>query len=251
MTRLALFAGLTLIAVLAVGYTFTVAVQYSAFAAALAKVTMAVILFYMVDRFLLPEIDTLTELKDGNIAYAIFLLALALLLAPAIATGQPYTSAPSAVVDTAEAHVGVQETADNSGPKVERYLASVGLGAGYPWCAAFVSYVLDAAHATRPSVRSARSLDFVTRRSLDATDVLRGTARPAPGALAVYRRGDAGGHIGIVTRWKQDCGETISGNTSAARTPYAGRDGEGVYQKRRCIRPGSYFRLTHFTPTDG
>ena len=44
------------------------------------------------------------------------------------------------VLETAASQEGVREhpLGSNSGPEVNQYLASVGLGAGDPWCAAFV-----------------------------------------------------------------------------------------------------------------
>ena len=173
------------IAALAVGVTFHWAVAYSAFAAALAKAALIVVLFAALDRYALESIDTIEQLRGGNVAVAVALLALALLLAPAIATGQP-------VVDEASKHVGVTETppGSNEGEDVERFLASVGLGDGYPWCSAFVSYVLDAAGAPRPDVRSAVATDFLgADQTIDATRVLRTGGRVSPGALSVHRRG--------------------------------------------------------------
>ena len=41
-------------------------------------------------------------------------------------------------LEIAASQLGIVEKKNNSGPDVEKYLASVGLGAGYPWCMAFV-----------------------------------------------------------------------------------------------------------------
>ena len=43
------------------------------------------------------------------------------------------------LIEVAETQVSIQElTGNNDGPQVEKYLKSVGLGKGYPWCVAFV-----------------------------------------------------------------------------------------------------------------
>jgi len=41
-------------------------------------------------------------------------------------------------LEIAETQLGIVEQKNNSGPDVEKYLASVGLGKGHPWCMAFV-----------------------------------------------------------------------------------------------------------------
>ena len=52
------------------------------------------------------------------------------------------------IIAKAKSHLGESEILDvngngiNSGPEVDKYLAFVGLGPGYAWCAAFASYVL-------------------------------------------------------------------------------------------------------------
>ena len=256
--RVAFIAGLAVLSTGAVAYTFTSAVAFSAFAAALLKVAIILLLFEGLDRYLLEGIDTIQELENGNVAIAVTLLALALLLAPAVATGQPCPTGLDrqslnrpAVVDSAMQEVGVTETppGSNEGERIEAYMASVDLPDGYPWCAGFARKMLDEAVAERPDVRSAGATDYITGRSVEARRVLRGTEEVPDGALAIWRRGDTWkGHIGIVRGWQQQCGRTVEGNTSPG---HAGpqRDGDGVWPRHRCIRPGSYFRIVAFTPT--
>jgi hypothetical protein len=240
----------------AVAFTFTQAVAYSAFAAAVLKVAIILLLFEGLDRYLLEGIDTIEELKDGNVAIAVTLLALALLLAPAVATGQhcprdgPDAERPD-VVDVALQEVGVTETppGSNEGPRIAEYMSAVGLSDGYPWCAGFARKMLDQVGADRPDVRSAGATDYVTESSIEAKRALRGTRDVPDGALAVWRRGDTWkGHIGIVRTWQKQCGRTVEGNTSPGEAGPQ-RDGDGVWRRERCIRPGSYFRIVAFTPT--
>lgn len=252
--RIAFIGVLIALSVAAVAYTFTAAVQFSAFAASVFKVAIVLALYEAADRFLLDEYDTVAQLKKGNVAVAIAMLALAILLAPAVASGQPAGHSPDSppVVDTAQSYVGVTEQppGSNEGDAVEMFLASVDLGEGYAWCAAFVSYVLDAADAKRPAIRSAGATDFLdARRTIDATDALRGTESVPAGALSVHRRGNSWkGHIGIVRYWQRQCGGTIEGNTSPGEAG-SQRDGQGVWPRRRCLTPGSYFRIVGFVPT--
>jgi len=239
-----------------VAFTFTQAVAYSAFAAAVLKVAIILLLFEGLDRYLLEGVDTIEELKDGNVAIAVTLLALALLLAPAVATGQtcpraaPPAGAPD-IVDVALDEVGVTETppGSNEGGRIAEYMAAVGLSDGYPWCAGAVRWMMDQARTSRPEVRSAGATDYVTEASIEARGVLRGTRDVPAGALAVWRRGDTWkGHIGVVREWQKQCGQTVEGNTSPGEDGPQ-RDGDGVWKRRRCIRPGSYFRIVAFTPT--
>jgi len=59
-------------------------IQFSAFTIGLCKGLFGVLMFWVIDKFALSEIDTIKELKRGNIAYAIFLLALAIILGVAM-----------------------------------------------------------------------------------------------------------------------------------------------------------------------
>lgn len=179
---------------------------------------------------------------------------------------QPETGTPSPNADQAPeaeasgdsfpAHLAValsfegvtEATGNNDGPEVKRFLAAVDLDQGYPWCAAFVSFTLDSARAELPEVRSALAYDFITERSLPARKVLRGTEYVPPGAVVIWRKGNTTfGHAGFAVTWDGPSGATIEGNTSPGAAG-SQADGEGVYRRTRSIQPGSYFRITHFTP---
>lgn len=135
----------------------------------------------------------------------------------------------------------VRESGRNAGREVEMFQRSVGLGAGAPWCAAFVSYVLDAAKAREPRVRSGLAQKFIVKGSVPAKQVAKGYRRVEPGWLVVWKRGDTyGGHVGIVERWSGDNGETVEGNVREGKE-------EGVFRKRRAITDLHEFRITHFT----
>lgn len=58
--------------------------EFSLFPAGLMKVGIVITLFYQFDKYILKGIDTLEELQKGNIAYSLFLLAIAILISSAI-----------------------------------------------------------------------------------------------------------------------------------------------------------------------
>lgn len=266
-------------------------IELSGFAAGLLKAALAVGLFWAFDRYVLDEVDTVAELRAGNVAYALALLALAVLLAATVATAQTTTVTgqaeasgerscrcrcvyvapgvvPSAAevpealrprpvhLDTALAYVGtVERGGANRGARVERFLRSVGLGPGNPWCAAYVSYVLDAAGVRAPLdgrrrvIRSGLASRFITARSVRASEALRGVKRVPPGAVVIWRRGNGPyGHAGFAVAWDGASGSTVEGNTSSGRAG-SQRDGDGVWRRHRRITPGRYFRIVSFTPT--
>lgn len=255
---------------------------FSFFFGALVKAALAVIIFAAIDKYVLDEIDTVAEIKQGNIAYALLLLALALLIAANVATAQPLPGdyspkgtltdasgarfAPSGVahLDSVLTQVGTVERGRNDGPAVRRYLRVTGLGPGYAWCAALTSWGFEVAGAPGPTDRAGRVIRTAGARrfneavgTIPARLVLRGTHRPPPGSVVTWQRGSGWqGHSGLVVRddnarvrgrpWYLRCGLTVEGNTSSGRAG-SQRDGDGVYRRERCIEPGSYFRITDFT----
>lgn len=60
--------------------------QFQYFGAAILKVGISVLLFWIIDRFLFHEIDTIHELKRGNVAYAILILGYCIIVGLAIST---------------------------------------------------------------------------------------------------------------------------------------------------------------------
>jgi len=59
-------------------------VEISSYAVGLAKGTLGIFLFWVFDKYAVKEIDTITELKKGNVAYAIYLLGIAIVIAAAM-----------------------------------------------------------------------------------------------------------------------------------------------------------------------
>lgn len=131
--------------------------------------------------------------------------------------------------------VGVRETSRNSGPEVDSYLASVELGPGYSWCAAFVhwSFVTGAASIQQPNPcpHTAGAL-----RLWDLCPATWQTQEPEPGDVFVIDHMHGLGHVGFVVRAYIDVDagnvpmlETCEGNTNGGGS----REGDGVYRRTR------------------
>ena len=140
------------------------------------------------------------------------------------------------------ANVGVEEIGTNAGKAVEIYLASVGLSAGDPWCAAFIYYRLkQAAKALGKTMtpippRSGYCPDWQSWAKEHGLWLPVDTEeRILPGDLALFyfsaKRRVA--HIGIVVERMTDGSGvyTVEGNTGPASG--VDRDGDGVYRKPR------------------
>ena len=67
-------------------YVFTPFGAMSRFPAAILLMWVGISVWIFVDRFFFPEIDTVQEIKKGNIAYALVLFAIALIIAAVITT---------------------------------------------------------------------------------------------------------------------------------------------------------------------
>lgn len=150
----------------------------------------------------------------------------------------------------ADSYIGTTElTGANDGPEVEQFLESVGLAKGNPYCAAFVSFILEETTGIeQPTVRSGLASKFITHQSIDAREVLRGTVSVPDGTLVIWRKGNTiFGHVGIVAeQTDRNLFSTIEANTSSG-VYGSQRDGDGVWQRERSIQPANYFRITHFT----
>lgn len=129
----------------------------------------------------------------------------------------------------------VQEIGANRGPWVVRFLASVGLGPGYPWCASFANYCLEQAGFTggptkgRGAVRNWAAWGRQTARTFVV---------PMRGDLFYWLNPDGTGHIGLVCNVGKDGTiATCEGNTDAGGS----REGDGVYKRTRIISDKMHF----------
>jgi hypothetical protein len=129
-------------------------------------------------------------------------------------------------LDSLRADLGVKEVGNNGGTRVNQYLASCGLGTGYPWCAAYINY--HAKDFCTPPKRAAGSYSWFPKNKRIPFKAIK------EGDLVGFYFKSLGriGHIGAITNYKGgNTIITIEGNTSSSTG--LDRDGQGVYSKRR------------------
>ncbi len=126
----------------------------------------------------------------------------------------------------------VREIGTNRGFWVERFLAAAGLGPGYPWCAAALTWSCDQLEIDRPPKGAAAVRNWVTWSIATGRHLL--TPRPERGDIVYWLNPDGTGHIGIVSRVEGSKVYTIEGNTSSGNQG-SQRDGDGLYRRERPI----------------
>ncbi len=129
--------------------------------------------------------------------------------------------------------VGVRElSGHNDGDRVEVYLRSVNLPKGNPWCAAFVSYCMQANHIKNP--RSGWAPAYFSTTSTIWTRGGLKNRLPLPGdVFGIYFQNKGRiAHVGFVHRFGDKYTVTVEGNTNEEGS----REGDGVYLKRRLTK---------------
>lgn len=139
----------------------------------------------------------------------------------------------------AASQIGVMEhpSGRNTGPEVDKYLESVGLGPGHAWCAAFVYWVFEKAATTvnvpNPVIQTAGVLDHWNKARRDGitrllpADVEQDFSLVKPGLIFIIQVEGNDGHTGIVEGFRDDRLITIEGNTNIS----GGREGVGVFRR--------------------
>jgi hypothetical protein len=153
-------------------------------------------------------------------------------------------------VATAASQLHVRESGHNDGKDVRKYLRSTGLGKGYPWCAAFVSWCHQENNIPNPG--SARVVDWFQANVIWQDRGLKDRPAVEPGYVMGLYYPHLGrlGHIGIIEYEDKNNYYTIEGNTNQGGS----REGDGVYRKIRpkrtvaalgdyCLSPKEYFKL--------
>jgi hypothetical protein len=134
-----------------------------------------------------------------------------------------------ALIEIAESQIGVHERTKNSGPEIDKYLKFVGLGPGYPWCAAFVSWCIneceEKGHPTNftPSASVLQMWNF--NKLKYRVNV------PKPGDVFIMDFGKGKGHTGFVKSVAGFRIITIEGNSNLKGS----REGTHVLQSSRDI----------------
>lgn len=127
------------------------------------------------------------------------------------------------IIVIAQKEIGVQETVENGGARVDQYNAYVGFKK-VPWCASFVSWCHGQAGCPQPRTAWSPSL-FPAERL--AKDPLAGMV------FGIYFKDlKRIGHCGIVYWVNHDWVFSIEGNSNLNGS----REGTGVYSRMRHIR---------------
>lgn len=147
------------------------------------------------------------------------------------------------MVTAALREVGVvEEGCANCGPRVEQYLASVKLGKGYPWCAAFLHWcfrqcgaILKPERDFAAAARFAQEHVVFRKGQLDQYQ----TGADGHALQRISQDGDVGtlfytglgrvGHCFMIVGETDDDLETVEGNTSEAGS----REGTTVRKRLR------------------
>jgi hypothetical protein len=143
------------------------------------------------------------------------------------------------VSEVASQFVGwvTETTRANDGPWVEAIQRVTGNKRGDPWCASFVTFVLDIAYRgpkNNPVARSA-SCDVMLE---DARKKGWLTDKPAAGDLfLVMRHPTDAVHVGVVTSVGKTSVKTVEGNTNNDGS----REGWGVFARERRFSPNLQF----------
>lgn len=156
------------------------------------------------------------------------------------------------VVNIAKSFDGIKEVGNNRGKFIDIINRFTKVPLGSPYCASFVSFVIDSANKITPiqhKVKSALAQKLRNKLTYSAKMVLDGKRYPQKGEVVIWQKGKtAFGHAGIITEnWKETKGQTIQANTNKSAES---RDGNGIYIKMAKINPFSYFRIVAFTPID-
>ena len=149
------------------------------------------------------------------------------------------------VLQYAKNEVGTKEVGTNSGKRVNEYQRVAGLGAGNPWCLAFVLWCyMKSAEECGITINWIRPRDIqlmktghcqtFRRWAQDNGWVIRDARQAKPGDQFIMVFDDDKGHTGLIP--KND-GKlfTIEGNTGSNI-----REGDGVYSKTRSYSSAPY-----------
>lgn len=143
-------------------------------------------------------------------------------------------------IEVAASQLGVMEDppGSNTGPRVNQYLARVGLNPGLPWCASFIYWCFsEASKATgimNPLPKtgscmghwdSTRGHRILKQQAANNPDVIK------PGHIFIMDHGNYRGHTGLVTAINNGYIETIEGNSALNGS----REGLAVVTLRRKI----------------
>ena len=157
-----------------------------------------------------------------------------------VVTDDPGKAYLSEVLQIAQSQIGVMEEppGSNRGKQVEEYLASVDLGPGNYWCAAFVYWCFqkaaDKLKRKNPVLQTGHCMTHWNKtpgKKILAEDAVNKPSLVKPGHIFIINTGGSHGHTGLVEKVEGGFIHTIEGNTD----PTGGSNGIGVFQNLRKI----------------
>jgi hypothetical protein len=141
---------------------------------------------------------------------------------------------------SAQSQVGVMEDppGSNRGQKVEAYQASVGIGAGTYWCAAFLYWCFQQAsnnlNRRNPVLKTGHCMTHWNNtpgKKILAADAVNKPSLVKPGHIFIINTGGSHGHTGLVEKVEGGFIHTIEGNSN----PSGSSNGIGVFRNMRKI----------------
>jgi hypothetical protein len=138
-------------------------------------------------------------------------------------------------IQIAISQIGVQEVpiGSNGGPEVTQYLNSVGLGAGYPWCMAFVYWCVNKActelNLPNPLVKTAGVLNQWNKTTL--RKLPRTASNIKPGDIGIIAHSNGLAHAVMVESISGGLVRTVEGNSNTNGS----REGYEVEPRQRSI----------------
>jgi hypothetical protein len=159
--------------------------------------------------------------------------------------GSPLAPVRACVVSSFQKEVGTHEVGYNTGPRVNDYLKASGNAPGAYWCGAFVTWVI---RRCGPAIKipagpgAARNWFHPGPTLYYVRNKLGSLLNAKPGDCVGFFYANLGriGHIGFVESVGENSLITVEGNTGDS----GGRNGDGVYRKRR-MKAGIYAASNH------
>lgn len=147
------------------------------------------------------------------------------------------TLIPRTAIEIAVSRDWIRETGQNDGPGVRMLQAVTGNRPPDPWCASFVSACILEAHRGEPPFKLSGGCDELLKAMRAAG--LERKEPVAPGVFFVMASPTDAVHTGFVTVVNGNRFWTCEGNASDP-SQAATREGRGVFQRTRDIKPGKY-----------
>jgi hypothetical protein len=143
-------------------------------------------------------------------------------------------SLAESIAKIAQTQIGVRETSTNGGEKIEEYQRATWLPVGpWPWCAAFVDYVIQQAMVggtwtfKRPRTAGAWDLENWCRAVDNSAKLKKPATSVKRGDIVIYKFSHVGIAVGDLD--KDGMVSVVEGNTNSDGE----REGDGTYLKRR------------------